>query len=51
MDAVAQGMGGLDSVFAIAGVAAYGTVRQADETSFDRVLMKEQRRVFITASR
>ena len=31
-------MGGIDFVVANAGVAAYGTVRQADEASFERVL-------------
>ena len=31
-------MGGIDIVVANAGVAAYGTVRQADEASFERVL-------------
>jgi NAD(P)-dependent dehydrogenase (short-subunit alcohol dehydrogenase family) len=34
----AQRMGGLDFVVANAGVAAYGTVRQADEKSFERVM-------------
>lgn len=38
IDDAAQRMGGLDFVVASAGVAAYGTVRQADETSFERVL-------------
>ena len=31
-------MGGIDIVVANAGIAAYGTVRQADEASFERVL-------------
>jgi hypothetical protein len=31
-------MGGIDYVVANAGIASYGTVRQADETSFERVL-------------
>jgi NAD(P)-dependent dehydrogenase (short-subunit alcohol dehydrogenase family) len=34
----AQIMGGIDMVVANAGVAAYGTVRQADEAAFERVL-------------
>jgi NAD(P)-dependent dehydrogenase (short-subunit alcohol dehydrogenase family) len=38
IDAAAQRLGGLDFVVANAGVAAYGTVRQADEKSFERVL-------------
>ena len=38
IDDAAQGMGGLDFVVANAGVAAYGTVRQVDEMSFERVL-------------
>jgi NAD(P)-dependent dehydrogenase (short-subunit alcohol dehydrogenase family) len=38
LDDAAQGLGGLDFVVANAGVAAYGTVRQADEKSFERVM-------------
>jgi NAD(P)-dependent dehydrogenase (short-subunit alcohol dehydrogenase family) len=38
LDAAAQRLGGLDFVVANAGVAAYGTVRQADEKSFERVM-------------
>jgi hypothetical protein len=38
IDACAEHMGGIDFVVANAGVAAYGTVRQADEASFERVL-------------
>jgi NAD(P)-dependent dehydrogenase (short-subunit alcohol dehydrogenase family) len=38
IDDAAQRLGGLDFVVANAGVAAYGTVRQADEKSFERVL-------------
>jgi NAD(P)-dependent dehydrogenase (short-subunit alcohol dehydrogenase family) len=38
IDACAKVMGGIDAVVANAGVAAYGTVRQADEASFERVL-------------
>ena len=38
IDSCAQAMAGLDLVVANAGVAAYGTVRQIDETSFERVL-------------
>jgi NAD(P)-dependent dehydrogenase (short-subunit alcohol dehydrogenase family) len=38
IDDCAQAMGGIDIVVANAGVAAYGTVRQADEASFERVL-------------
>jgi len=38
IDGCAQRMGGIDFVVANAGVAAYGTVRQADEASFERVL-------------
>jgi NAD(P)-dependent dehydrogenase (short-subunit alcohol dehydrogenase family) len=38
IDDCAQGMGGIDIVVANAGIAAYGTVRQADEASFERVL-------------
>jgi NAD(P)-dependent dehydrogenase (short-subunit alcohol dehydrogenase family) len=38
IDECATAMGGIDLVVANAGVAAYGTVRQADEASFERVL-------------
>jgi NAD(P)-dependent dehydrogenase (short-subunit alcohol dehydrogenase family) len=38
IDNCANTMGGIDIVVANAGVAAYGTVRQADEASFARVL-------------
>jgi NAD(P)-dependent dehydrogenase (short-subunit alcohol dehydrogenase family) len=38
IDACAKVMGGIDAVVANAGIAAYGTLRQADETSFERVL-------------
>ena len=38
IDNCAMTMGGIDIVVANAGVAAYGTVRQADEASFERVL-------------
>jgi NAD(P)-dependent dehydrogenase (short-subunit alcohol dehydrogenase family) len=38
IDDCARTMGGIDIVVANAGVAAYGTVRQADEASFERVL-------------
>jgi NAD(P)-dependent dehydrogenase (short-subunit alcohol dehydrogenase family) len=38
IDNCAITMGGIDIVVANAGVAAYGTVRQADEASFERVL-------------
>ena len=38
IDDCAKAMGGIDIVVANAGVAAYGTVRQADEASFERVL-------------
>src|SRR6516165_11641416 len=38
IDSSAKTMGGIDIVVANAGVAAYGTVRQADEASFERVL-------------
>ena len=37
IDEAAQRLGGIDFVVANAGVAAYGTVRQADEKSFERV--------------
>jgi NAD(P)-dependent dehydrogenase (short-subunit alcohol dehydrogenase family) len=38
IDDAAQRLGGLDIVVANAGVAAYGTVRQANENSFERVM-------------
>src|SRR3954451_1123107 len=38
IDDRAEAMGGIDFVVANAGVASYGTVRQADEASFERVL-------------
>lgn len=38
IDEAADVMGGIDLVVANAGVVAYGTVRQTDETSFERVL-------------
>jgi NAD(P)-dependent dehydrogenase (short-subunit alcohol dehydrogenase family) len=38
IDDCAKAMGGIDIVVANAGIAAYGTVRQADEASFERVL-------------
>jgi len=38
IDDAAQRLGGLDFVVANAGVAAYGTVRQADEKSFERLM-------------
>ena len=38
IDDCAKSMGGIDIVVANAGIAAYGTVRHADEASFERVL-------------
>ncbi|MEU6198629.1 short-chain dehydrogenase/reductase [Streptomyces sp. NPDC047061] len=38
IDDCAQTMGGIDIIVANAGVAAYGTVRQTDDASFERVL-------------
>lgn len=38
IDAAGDSLGGLDVVVANAGVAAYGTVRQVDEKSFERVV-------------
>lgn len=38
IDTCAQVLGGIDAVIANAGIAAYGTIRQADEASFERVL-------------
>jgi NAD(P)-dependent dehydrogenase (short-subunit alcohol dehydrogenase family) len=48
IDECATVMGGIDLVVANAGVAAYGTVRQADETSFERVLDMNLNGVFRT---
>jgi NAD(P)-dependent dehydrogenase (short-subunit alcohol dehydrogenase family) len=48
IDACADAMGGIDHVVANAGVVAYGTVRQADETSFERVLDVNVNGVFRT---
>jgi NAD(P)-dependent dehydrogenase (short-subunit alcohol dehydrogenase family) len=38
VDVCAETMGGIDIVVANAGIAAYGTVQQADDASFERVL-------------
>jgi NAD(P)-dependent dehydrogenase (short-subunit alcohol dehydrogenase family) len=38
IDHCAEAMGGIDVVVANAGIAAYGTVHQADEASFERVV-------------
>lgn len=38
IDAAGDSLGGLDVVVANAGIAAYGTVRQIDEKSFERVM-------------
>lgn len=48
MDDCAEIMGGIDLVVANAGVAAYGTVRQMDEASFDRVVAINLNGVFRT---
>jgi NAD(P)-dependent dehydrogenase (short-subunit alcohol dehydrogenase family) len=48
IDAAALRLGGLDFVVANAGVAAYGTVRQADEKSFERVMEINLNGVFRT---
>jgi NAD(P)-dependent dehydrogenase (short-subunit alcohol dehydrogenase family) len=48
MDASAETLGGIDYVVANAGVVAYGTVRQADEGSFERVLDVNLNGVFRT---
>src|SRR6476659_1153478 len=48
IDNCAMTMGGIDIVVANAGVAAYGTVRQADEASFERVLDINLKGVFRT---
>ncbi|MCW2831390.1 MAG: short-chain dehydrogenase [Aeromicrobium sp.] len=38
VDAAAEHFGGLDHVLANAGIASYGTVRQIDESAFERVV-------------
>lgn len=38
IDECAEAMGGIDAVVANAGVASYGTVRQVEASSFDRVI-------------
>ena len=48
IDDCAKTMGGIDIVVANAGIAAYGTVRQADEASFERVLDVNLNGVFRT---
>jgi NAD(P)-dependent dehydrogenase (short-subunit alcohol dehydrogenase family) len=48
IDGCAEVMGGIDSVIDNAGVVAYGTVRQADEQSFERVLDVNVNGVFRT---
>ena len=48
IDDAAQRLGGVDFVVANAGVVAYGTVRQADEMSFERVLDVNLNGVFRT---
>jgi NAD(P)-dependent dehydrogenase (short-subunit alcohol dehydrogenase family) len=48
IDACAQAMAGIDLVVANAGIAAYGTVRQIDDTSFERVLDVNLNGVFRT---
>jgi NAD(P)-dependent dehydrogenase (short-subunit alcohol dehydrogenase family) len=48
IDNCAKAMGGIDIVVANAGIAAYGTVRQADEASFERVLDVNVNGVFRT---
>jgi len=48
IDECAGVMGGIDMVVANAGVVAYGTVRQADEPSFERVLDVNLNGVFRT---
>lgn len=48
IDECAERLGGIDYVVANAGVVAYGTVRQADETSFERVLDVNLNGVFRT---
>ena len=48
IDKGAMTLGGIDIVLANAGVAAYGTVRQADEASFERVVAINVNGVFRT---
>jgi NAD(P)-dependent dehydrogenase (short-subunit alcohol dehydrogenase family) len=48
IDASAESLGRVDHVVANAGVVAYGTVRQADEASFERVLDVNLNGVFRT---
>ena len=48
MDSCAATMGGIDFVVANAGVVAYGTVRQSDEASFERVVDVNLNGVFRT---
>ncbi|WP_327434453.1 short-chain dehydrogenase/reductase [Streptomyces sp. NBC_01236] len=48
IDDCAEVMGGIDLVVANAGVAAYGTVRQTDDASFERVLDVNLNGVFRT---
>lgn len=48
IDASAQRLGGIDHVVANAGVVVYGTVRQADEASFEQVLDVNLNGVFRT---
>lgn len=48
IDECASRLNGIDAVVANAGVAAYGTVRQADEASFERVLDVNVNGVFRT---
>jgi NAD(P)-dependent dehydrogenase (short-subunit alcohol dehydrogenase family) len=48
IDSCAAALGGIDFVVANAGIVAYGTVRQADETSFERVLDVNLNGVFRT---
>ncbi|MEH0630915.1 SDR family NAD(P)-dependent oxidoreductase [Streptomyces stelliscabiei] len=48
IDEAAEVMGGIDLVVANAGVVAYGTVRQTDEASFERVVDVNLNGVFRT---
>jgi NAD(P)-dependent dehydrogenase (short-subunit alcohol dehydrogenase family) len=48
IDASAEALGGIDYIVANAGVVAYGTVRQAAESSFERVLDVNVNGVFRT---
>jgi len=48
IDGCAETMGGIDILVANAGIAAYGTVQQADEASFERVLDVNLNGVFRT---